>query len=76
MALFGRISLLCVVLSFDRISNASNIRISSDFAYQRLSVEVTDEVPRKSCQDTLNKLEVSNFVSQKVINSFQTLHNE
>ena len=47
-------------------SMASILRVDkSNHVYQRLSVEVTEQVPRHLCQDTLNNLEVSNFVSQR-----------
>ena len=40
---------------------SSLIQINSDHIYQRLTVEVTDQVPRHLCQDTLIHLEVSSF---------------
>ena len=38
---------------------SSILRVTEDYRYQRLSVEVTDQVPRHLCQTTLNNLEVS-----------------
>ena len=45
----------------------SVIQVNTDFEYKRISVEVSDQVPRNLCQNTLSNLEVSNFVSEKVI---------
>ena len=38
--------------------NASILKIDEDFKYQRISVEVSDKVPRHLCQNTLDRLEV------------------
>ena len=54
---------LLVLLIQQSVTFASIIHVTSDHLYQRISVEVTDQVPRHLCQDTLNNLEVSNFVS-------------
>ena len=40
--------------------NASILKIDEDFKYQRISVEVSDKVPRHLCQNTLDRLEVRN----------------
>ena len=38
---------------------SSILRVDPDHTYQRLSVEVTDQVPRHLCRNTLDNLEVS-----------------
>ena len=51
-------------------AQSSLIQIDSEnHLYQRLTVEVTDQVPRHLCQETLSHLEVrKKFLSKKIGN--------
>ena len=52
--------LMCIIICNQNQRVLSSIlRVTEDHVYQRLSVEVTDQVPRHLCQNTLNNLEVS-----------------
>ena len=56
------------------LTNASILKIDEDFKYQRISVEVSDKVPRHLCQNTLDRLEVrtqQQFSSCQVCSHFQ-----
>ena len=55
MGIFSLI--LCLALSFSSVK-ASILKIDENFKYQRISVEVSDKVPRHLCQNTLDHLEV------------------
>ena len=50
--------LMCIIICNQRVLS-SILRVTEDHVYQRLSVQVTDQVPRHLCQNTLNNLEVS-----------------
>ena len=65
--------IILLVLQCCLLASASILKLSRDHGYQRLSVQVTDLVPRHLCQETLNNLEVRNlqFCVIKVIMLFE-----
>ena len=64
----GSKTALFLLLQTVLYAQSSLIQIDSEnHLYQRLTVEVTDQVPRHLCQETLSHLEVrKNFLSKKI----------